>query len=119
MLWTVLGGHLARDLHVRRSEWAPRHIWQDIKDHARLRFPTGEAAARYNILQKLSYIGVIFVALPLMIATGLAMSPGFNATAPWRVALLGGRQSARSIHFIAARLRSEAGSGGQKGVCTG
>lgn len=104
MLWTVLGGHLAKDLHVRRGEWAPRHIWQDIRDHARLRFPAGEAAARYNILQKLSYIGVIFLLLPLMIATGLAMSPGFNATAPWLVDLLGGRQSARSIHFIAAWL---------------
>lgn len=102
MLWTAIGGHLRKDLHVRRSEWSPRHIWHDIKDHARLRFPTGEAAARYNILQKLSYIGVIFVLLPLMIATGLTMSPGFNATAPWLLDLFGGRQSARSIHFIAA-----------------
>ncbi len=102
MLWTAFGGHLAKDLRVRRGEWAPRHIWRDIKDHARLRFPTGEAAARYNILQKLSYIGLIFVALPLMIFTGLAMSPGFNATAPWQIDLFGGRQSARSIHFIAA-----------------
>src|SRR3546814_7496022 len=102
MLWTVLGGHLARDLHVRRSEWAPRHIWQDIKDHARLRFPTGEAAARYNILQNLSYIGVIFVALPLLIATGLAMSTGFNANAPSLVELLGWRQSGRSNTFIQA-----------------
>lgn len=46
MLWTVFGGHLKRDLHVRRAEWSPRHIWQDVKDHARLRFPKGEAAAR-------------------------------------------------------------------------
>ena len=75
---------------------------RDIKDHARLRFPTGEAAARYNILQKLSYIGVIFVLLPLMIATGLTMSPGMNAAAPWLLDLFGGRQSARSIHFILA-----------------
>ncbi len=102
MLWTAVRGHLTRDLHVRRAEWSPRHIWDDIKDHARLRFPTGEAAARYNILQKLSYIGVIFVLLPTMIATGLTMSPGFNATAPWLLDLFGGRQSARSIHFIAA-----------------
>lgn len=102
MLWTAIGGHLKKDLHVRRAEWSPRHIWHDIKDHARLRFPRGEAAARYNILQKLSYIGVIFVLLPLMIATGLTMSPGFNATAPWLLDLFGGRQSARSIHFIAA-----------------
>lgn len=102
MLWTAIGGHLRKDLHVRRPEWSPRHIWQDIKDHARLRFPTGEAAARYNILQKLSYIGVIFVLLPLMIATGLTMSPGMNAAAPWLLDLFGGRQSARSIHFILA-----------------
>ncbi|HEY0594432.1 cytochrome b/b6 domain-containing protein [Sphingopyxis sp.] len=102
MLWSLLGGHLKKDLHVRRAEWAPRHIWQDVKDHARLRFPRGEAAARYHILQKLSYIGVIFVLLPLMIATGLTMSPGMNASAPWLLDLFGGRQSARSIHFLAA-----------------
>lgn len=102
MLWTAFGGHLKKDLHVRRAEWSPRHIWQDVKDHARLRLPRGEAAARYNILQKLSYIGVIFVLLPLMIATGLTMSPGMNASAPWLLDLFGGRQSARSIHFLVA-----------------
>ena len=102
MLWTLLRGHLRRDLHVRRAEWSPRHIWHDVKDHARLRFPKGEAAARYGILQKLSYIGVIFILLPLMIATGLTMSPGLNASAPWLLDVFGGRQSARSIHFIAA-----------------
>ena len=102
MLWSLFGGHLRKNLHVRRAEWSPRHIWRDIRNHARLRFPTGEAAARYNILQKLSYISVIFVMLPLMIATGLTMSPGFNAAAPWLVDLFGGRQSARSIHFLVA-----------------
>ncbi|HWV12626.1 MAG TPA: cytochrome b/b6 domain-containing protein, partial [Sphingobium sp.] len=77
-------------------------VWQDIADHARLRFPTGEAALRYNVLQKASYIIVIFVALPLLIFTGLTMSPGMNAAWPWLVDLFGGRQSARSIHFITA-----------------
>jgi Ni/Fe-hydrogenase b-type cytochrome subunit len=100
MLWSLVGGHIRRDLHVTRGEWSPKHLWHDIKEHARLRFPTGEAAARYNVLQKLAYIGVIFVLLPLMVGTGLAMSPGFNATAPWILDLFGGRQSARSIHFI-------------------
>ena len=102
MLWTLFGGHLRRDLHLRRAEWSPRHIWHDVKEHARLRFPKGEAAARYGILQKLSYIGVIFIALPLMIATGLTMSPGMNAAWPWLLDIFGGRQSARSIHFITA-----------------
>ncbi|MGQ2936488.1 cytochrome b/b6 domain-containing protein [Sphingopyxis sp.] len=102
MLWTLLGGHLRKDLHIRRTEWSPRYIWHDVKEHAGLRFPRGEAAARYGILQKLSYIGVIFVALPLMIATGLTMSPGMNAAWPWLLDVFGGRQSARSIHFITA-----------------
>lgn len=100
MLWSLFSGHVRRDLHVTRGEWSPSHLWHDIKEHARLRFPTGEAAARYNVLQKLAYISVIFVMLPLMILTGLAMSPGFNAAAPWILDLLGGRQSARSIHFL-------------------
>jgi thiosulfate reductase cytochrome b subunit len=102
MLWSLWNRHIARDLAFRRPDLSPAHVWQDIKDHARLRFPTGEAALRYNVLQKASYIGVIFVALPLIILTGLTMSPGMNAAWPWLVDLLGGRQSARSIHFITA-----------------
>ncbi len=104
MLRSLFNGHVRKDLHIRRAEWSPRHIWEDIKDHARLRFPTGAAALNYNILQKLSYIGVIFVLVPLMIGTGLAMSPGMNAGLPWLIDLFGGRQSARSLHFIAAFL---------------
>ena len=102
MLWSLANRHVSRDLAFRRNELAPRHVWQDIKDHARLRFPTGTAALRYNVLQKASYIGVIFVALPLVILTGLTMSPGMNAALPWLADLFGGRQSARSIHFITA-----------------
>ena len=100
MLRSLFNGHVRKDLHIRRAEWSPRHILYDIKDHARLRFPTGAAALNYNILQKLSYIGVIFILLPLMIATGLCMSPGMNAGMPWLPELFGGRQSARSVHFI-------------------
>ena len=70
---------------------------QHIANHARLRFHHSE---RYNVLQKLAYAGVLFLALPLMIATGLSMSPTFNAAAPWLLDLFGGRQSARSIHFL-------------------
>jgi thiosulfate reductase cytochrome b subunit len=104
MLRSLFNGHVRKDLHIRRAEWSPRHIWHDIKDHARLRFPTGAEALNYNILQKLSYIGVIFVLVPLMIATGLCMSPGMNAAMPWLPELFGGRPSARSIHFICAFL---------------
>ncbi|MEJ7928045.1 cytochrome b/b6 domain-containing protein [Sphingobium sp. AN641] len=102
MGWSLFAGHLARDLAFRQGDLTPRHVWQDIRDHARLRFPTGDAALRYNVLQKASYVGVIFAALPALILSGLTMSPGMNAAWPWLVDLFGGRQSARSIHFIAA-----------------
>ncbi|HWJ38131.1 MAG TPA: cytochrome b/b6 domain-containing protein [Sphingomicrobium sp.] len=94
----------AKELVPARQEVRPAHIWQDIKDHARLSFPRGEAALRYNILQKLSYFGVVFLLLPLMILSGLAMSPGMDAAWPWLLVLFEGRQSARSIHFICAML---------------
>ena len=102
MIWSLVNRHIVRDLAFRRGDLRPAHVWRDIRDHARLRFPTGAAALRYNVLQKGSYIGVIFVALPLLIFTGLTMSPGMNAAMPWLVDLFGGRQSARSIHFIMA-----------------
>lgn len=100
LIRSLWNGHVRRDLAMRKGEWSARHLGREIRGHARLRFPTGAAAARYNSLQKLSYIGVIFVLLPLMIFTGLAMSPGFDAVFTPYVDLFGGRQSARSIHFI-------------------
>ncbi len=102
LLWSLANGHLRRDLAPRRAELAPSHIWHDIVEHARLRFPTGEAALRYNILQKLAYVGVLLLALPLIVLTGLTMSPGMNAAWPWLLDLFGGRQSARSLHFLLA-----------------
>jgi thiosulfate reductase cytochrome b subunit len=70
---------------------------EDIADHARLRFRHG---AGYGVLQKLAYASVLFLALPLMILTGLSMSPAFNAAAPWLLEVFGGRQTARTIHFL-------------------
>ncbi len=102
LIASFLNRHAQQDLKPRADEVKPRHIWQDIRDHARLHFPTGEAALRYNILQKLSYVAVIFVLIPLMVLTGLAMSPAMDAAWPWLLDLFQGRQSARSIHFICA-----------------
>ncbi|WP_082653071.1 cytochrome b/b6 domain-containing protein [Aureimonas sp. AU22] len=101
-LWSLAARHLTRDLLPTRAELAPAHILRDIGQHARLRFPKGEAARRYNVLQKLAYCGVLLVLLPAIVLTGLTMSPAMNATWPWLLDLFGGRQSARSIHFIAA-----------------
>ena len=104
LLASLINRHAQRDLAPSRDEVRPSHIWHDIQEHARLRFPTGDAALRYNILQKLSYVAVIFVLLPLMVLTGLTMSPAMDAAWPWLLDLFGGRQSARSIHFICAAL---------------
>jgi thiosulfate reductase cytochrome b subunit len=101
LVWSLFNRHIGRDLHITKEEWGPAHILHDVKEHARLRFPTGAAALRYNILQKLSYCAVLFVLLPLVILTGLAMSPGMDAAWPLLVDLFGGRQSARSLHFLA------------------
>lgn len=98
----ILNGHLRRDLAPTRDELKPRHLWREIIDHARLRFPKGEAARRYNALQKLAYLAIILVVLPLMVLTGLSMSPGMNAAWPWLPELFGGRQSARTLHFLSA-----------------
>jgi thiosulfate reductase cytochrome b subunit len=102
LLWSLANGHIRRDIHITAAEWHPRHLWHEVKDHARLRFPTGAAALRYNALQKLAYAGVLFGLIPLAILTGLTMSPGINAAAPFLLDLFGGRQSARSLHFLAA-----------------
>ena len=103
-LWSLGNGHLWRDLLPRRGELAPRHLWSEVRSHARLRFPRGEAARRYNALQKLAYLAVLVVLIPVMILTGLTMSPSMDASWPWLVDVFGGRQSARSIHFVAAAL---------------
>ncbi len=101
-LWGLARGHIARDLLPTRAQLRPRHILHEVVTHARLQFPKGEAARSYNVIQKLTYLLVIVVLLPLMVATGLSMSPGFNATVPGLIDLFGGRQSARTIHFLAA-----------------
>ncbi|WP_210735896.1 cytochrome b/b6 domain-containing protein [Massilia sp. Mn16-1_5] len=102
LAWSLFSGHLRRDLMPRRGELRPAHLWHEVVEHARLRFPKDERARHYNALQKLSYLGVIGVLLPLMVLTGLTMSPGVGAACPWLLDLFGGRQSARTLHFITA-----------------
>ena len=102
LAYTVASRHLTRDLVPTRADW--RSIGQSLRDHLLLRHPRGEAATRYNVLQKLAYLGVIFVLFPLVILMGWAMSPGLNALLPGWVDLFGGRQAARTIHFVVAWL---------------
>jgi len=98
--YTVCSGHLRRDLLPRKAEL--RGIGGSIRDHLLLRHPAGDAAKRYNVLQNLVYLAVIFVLLPLIVLAGLGMSPRLDALFGGWVGILGGRQSARTLHFIAA-----------------
>ena len=100
----LVSRHLTRDLAPTRDQLRPGHVLREIWDHLRLRFPKGEAARRYNVLQKLAYLAVLLVLLPLMVLTGMTMSPSLDSTFPFLLDVFGGRQSARSIHFIVASL---------------
>jgi thiosulfate reductase cytochrome b subunit len=100
--YSLLSGHFRRDLAPDRGDI--RGIGASIIDHLRFRHPQGEAARRYNVLQKLAYLIVIFVLLPLIILMGMAMSPMLDTVLTGWVDAFGGRQSARTIHFIVAWL---------------
>lgn len=98
LLWLVAGianGHIRRDIIPTGAEL--RAVPRSIADHLRLRF---HHDGRYNVLQKLSYGGVLLVVFPLIILTGLTMSPGMNTAWPFLLDLFGGRQTARTIHFL-------------------
>jgi thiosulfate reductase cytochrome b subunit len=95
----LVNGHFRRDLTTKPSDWTPAAVIASVKAHS----PAGGAAHHgYNAVQKILYGGVFGVLLPLMVLTGLSISPGFEPAAPWLIDLLGGRQSARSLHFLAA-----------------
>jgi thiosulfate reductase cytochrome b subunit len=96
---SIASRHVQRDLKPTREDW--RGIWHSIRIHLRLRRPRDEGRG-YNVLQKVSYLLLIFGLFPLIVLTGCAMSPWLNSILPGWVDLLGGRQSARTLHFIAA-----------------
>lgn len=99
LIASLLNGHMLRDVAPRVRDI--RNLPRDVLDHVRLRF---HHTRQYNTLQKLAYGGVLFILFPLMIATGLSMSPGMNAFAPWLPELFGGRQTARTLHFAGMAL---------------
>ena len=95
----LLTGHFRRRLAPARADLAWSRLKQVVGDHLRLRAPDTHT---YNPLQRLTYLGVVFVLAPTMLWTGLAMSPAFTAAFPWTVESLGGHQSARTLHFFLA-----------------
>ncbi|WP_233453834.1 cytochrome b/b6 domain-containing protein [Tsuneonella flava] len=101
-MWVAMlaNRHFVRDLTTRLNEWRWSAIRADIAAH--LRFDFDHGGGKYNFLQKLAYGVVLGILLPGMILTGLAISPGIEPGFGWFVQLVGGRQSARSIHFLFA-----------------
>jgi thiosulfate reductase cytochrome b subunit len=99
LIASLVNGHIRRDLLPRPSDLS--RLPGDLRDHLRLRFHHNR---NYNTLQKLSYGCVLFILLPAMVLTGLAMSPSMNSALPWLNEALGGRQTARTIHFAVMTL---------------
>ena len=102
VIWLAMlaNGHFKRDLVTTRKEWKPAAVWHDIVQHAKFNFQ--HEGGKFNFLQKLSYGVVLGVFLPMMVFTGMAISPGMSPSWGWFIELVGGRQSARSLHFIFA-----------------
>jgi len=103
LLYVAFGfwkGHFRRNLLPAPADRSVRSLASAISRHLRFRRPSEEEAWSYNAIQRLTYLFVIFVLFPLIIWTGLAMSPGFTSVVPSAVTLLGGRQSARTLHFF-------------------
>jgi thiosulfate reductase cytochrome b subunit len=110
--WVVLGtgllyiisalftGHLRKNLLPGQADLSLRGFSTAIASHLRFERPSEAEAWSYNVLQRLTYLFVIFVLFPLVIWTGLAMSPAFVSAVPATVTLMGGQQSARTIHFF-------------------
>lgn len=101
MISSLINRHFQKQLTIKAHEIAPGHLWYDIKEHLALRFHDPKDPGAFNVLQKIAYASAIFIMIPAIIFTGLAMSPGMDAAWPWLIELFGGRSSARSIHFIA------------------
>jgi thiosulfate reductase cytochrome b subunit len=101
VILSALTRHVQRDMLPAREDLSRQSLARTIGEHLRLRF-TDMDPRSYNVIQRLAYCGVVFVLFPLMIWSGLAMSPAITSVFPAMVDVLGGHQSARTIHFFTA-----------------
>src|SRR5580693_1470261 len=103
LLYVIFGfvtGHFRGNLLPTKADLSWRGFSTSIASHLRFERPSEAEAWSYNVLQRISYLFVIFVLFPLIIWTGLAMSPAFVSAFPATVDILGGQQSARTLHFF-------------------
>jgi len=97
-------GHFQKEFVPASGELTWKSVSRQMWSHLRLKRPVAEDALRYNLLQRLSYLGVVVVLLPAMLWTGMAMSPAVVSVFPFFVTVLGGQQTARTLHFFVAIL---------------
>ena len=100
LLTGIVTSHFWRHLVPRSGELTPRLLWQDLMRHLRRQIRLATGGPQYGLLQKCAYLGVVFVGMPLVVVTGLAMSPAVTAAYPFLSGMFGGFQSARTIHFF-------------------
>jgi thiosulfate reductase cytochrome b subunit len=99
-IFSLISGHLRKNLLPGKGDLSWRVLSTEIVNHLRFKRPSEAEAWSYNALQRIAYLFVIFVLVPLVIWSGLAMSLSFVSAFPASVTLLGGQQSARTIHFF-------------------
>lgn len=100
----ILTRHFRKNLLPAKADLAWSSISRAVSNHLRLKFTEGESSLAYNLLQRLTYLAVVFVLFPVIIWTGFAMAPAIVAVFPAFVTVLGGQQSARTLHFFASDL---------------
>jgi thiosulfate reductase cytochrome b subunit len=94
--------HFRKSLAPEKEDLTWHSLRRELTSHLRFERPAAESALRYNVLQRITYLTVIFFWSPLMLWTGLAMSPAITSVFPVLVTALGGHQCARTIHFFGA-----------------
>jgi thiosulfate reductase cytochrome b subunit len=102
LLAGLVGGHVRSHLWPTARELAPRVVWHDVREHLRFRIPPARGGPHYGVLQKCAYTVVLFALVPLMVVTGLTMSPAVTSAFPILLDVSGGYQSARTVHFFAS-----------------
>lgn len=104
ILWNGWQKKFYRKMLPTKQELSPPHLKSELKRHMKFRAAEGSAAAKYNVLQKLTYLIVLFVLFPFMIISGFAQMPAFTAISPELIDMFGGRQTARTLHVICSLL---------------
>jgi thiosulfate reductase cytochrome b subunit len=104
LFFAIFSGHIRRNLWPGRQEFSMKLFFKDFVDHVQVKGPSSSNGSKYGLLQKSSYFIVLFFLLPVIILTGLTMSPTIAAACPFLLKIFFGAQSARTIHFFASFL---------------